>query len=108
MLPWKESCPLFPAKRTEDLKNIRLIRVSGAGGGQYRNADFRLAEPICRVYPVSMANGGVYRGGGVCSAWHTATQNKRGYAHLTERGPDIPGTDKNDCTAVKLAQEGKE
>ena len=44
----------------------------------------------------------------LCSAWHTATQNKRGYAHFTERGPDISGTDKNDCTAVKLAQEGKE
>ena len=37
----------------------------------------------------------------------TATQNKRGYAHLTERGAEIPGRAKNDCTAVKLAQEGK-
>ena len=37
----------------------------------------------------------------------TATQNKRGYAHLTERGADIPGTAKNDSAAVKLAQEGK-
>ena len=37
----------------------------------------------------------------------TATQNKRGYAHLTERGADIPGTVKSDSAAVKLAQEGK-
>ena len=38
---------------------------------------------------------------------YTDTQNKRGYAHLTRRGAEIPGTAKNDCTAVKLAQEGK-
>ena len=34
--------------------------------------------------------------------------NKGGYAPLTLRGAEIPGTAKNDCTAVKLAQEGKE
>ena len=46
-------------------------------------------------------------GDGVCRAWHSVTQNKRGYAHLTERGAEIPGTAKSDSEAVKLAQEGK-
>ena len=43
----------------------------------------------------------------ISCAWHTDTQNKGGYAHLTERGADIPGTEKNDSAAVKLAQDGK-
>ena len=46
-------------------------------------------------------------GDGVCRAWNTYTQNKRVYAHLTERGAEIPGTAKIDSAAVKLAQEGK-
>lgn len=56
---------------------------------------------------VSKAERSVYRGDGVCCPWHNSTQNKRGYAHLTERGAEIPGRAKNDSAAVKLAQEGK-
>ena len=46
-------------------------------------------------------------GDGVCRALRFSKQNKGGYARLTERGADIPGTAKNDSAAVKLAQEGK-
>ena len=40
-------------------------------------------------------------------ALHGDKQNKDVYAHLNWRGAEIPRTAKNDCTAVKLAQEGK-
>lgn len=78
----KGSCPLFPAKRMGNLKNMQLLKVS-------------------------TPNGGVYSVDGFLCGLHGNKQNKGGYAHLTERGAEIPGTAKNDCTAVKLAQEGK-
>lgn len=78
----KGSCPLFPAKRMGDLKNMQLLK---------------LLTPF----------GGVYRGDGVRCALHGNKQNKGGYAHLTLRGAEILRTAKNDCTAVKPAQEGK-
>ena len=55
----------------------------------------------------STPNGGVYRRDDVCRALHCDKQNKGGYARLTLRGAEILRTAKNDCTAVKLAQEGK-
>ena len=59
------------------------------------------------VSTISTADGGVYRGGGVCRALYCHKQNKGVYAHLTGRGAEIPGAAKSDCTAVKLAQDGK-
>ena len=57
-------------------------------------------DPICRVYKVSAANGGVYRGDGVCCALRCNKPNKGGYAHLLKRGAEIPGRAKNDSAAV--------